>query len=210
VSHTGDCGKDCAKDREVLLSADSLAVYVEVAKAHYQQEEDRWRTAEDKAKTIFAIAALVATLMFARLDWTLASVPQGWQHSIWLVTVVVGAAMLLAALVLAAKVLAPKAGWGLEPPHIALGKLAGIPPQQAQQYLGESYARTACKNAKENDSQLRWIRLATRLIIVSVAIALAQIIFILAAGPRSNERQTNNAPGRTRQEAPAISRGPTH
>ena len=205
MSHTGDCGKDC----EVLLSADSWAVYVEVAKAHYQQEEARWRAAEDKAKTIFAVAALVATLMFARLDWALARVPEGWQHSIWLIIVGVGAALLLAALVLAAKVFLPKPGWGLELPAIALDKLASIPSQQAQQYLGEFYAGPACKNATKNDSQLLRIKKATWLIIVSVAIALAQIIFVLVAAPRSNERQMNNAPGETRQEAAAISRDPT-
>jgi len=165
-------------------SPEALSVYVEVARTHYTGEEQRWSAAQDRAKVIFAVAALVASLMFARVDWAASQVRSGWQWWTWLSAVFVGAALLLVALVISAKVFSPRGGWGLESPDVALQKLARIPADQVQQYLGEAYASTAKKNAVINDRQLRLMKYATWMVISSVGVALVQLLFVLVVSAR--------------------------
>jgi len=97
------------------LGAEGWRVYVEMARAEYQQEEDRWRSAQDKAKTIFAVAALVASLMFGRLDRTASRIAGSWEWWLWLTMLCIGSSALLYALIITAKVFTPKWAFRIEP-----------------------------------------------------------------------------------------------
>ena len=188
-----------AKPEEELgdtLGAEGWRVYVEMARAEYQQEEDRWRSAQDKAKTIFAVAALVASLMFGRLDWTASRTVGSWEWWLWLAMLCIGSSALIYALIITAKVFTPKWAFRIEPSDAALEKLPRLPKWQMQQYLGKAYASTVSKNACVIDQELKRVRLATRLIVASLIIALLQLAFVLAVPIGTPSQGAAAVPGR--------------
>ena len=190
------------------LGEEGWRVYVEMARAEYQQEEDRWRSAQDKAKTIFAVAALVATLMFGRLDWVAARTAGNWERWLWLGMLCIGSFFLIWALVITAKVFTPKWAFRMEPSDVALKKLPRLPKWQMQQYLGEAYANTVSKNACVIDRELRRVRKATWLLVVSLIIALLQLAFALAV-PMHTTRRAAKGTARGQEPSSRTSRRPT-
>jgi len=155
---------------------ETMAAYLQVARAHYAQEEERWRSAQDKAKTIFAVAALVATLLFARLDGITDLVNGRPLPCLWLLSLIAGAALLVVALALAATVFIPKPAKGLETPPQALRKLSKLSPPQKLQYLAETYWQTASQNSELIDAQLHQIKQSMYCVIAAIVIAVGMLV----------------------------------